>query len=225
MLPHTSSSGTLPAAAHNAQSGHISLHSRGPGPSPLAQEVTFGRGDGTGVSTQLPHKIDEEDPDSITPAPPPDPDPDPAAELRTKLKSPEGRQAFARVHGPSSEQLNQLHARLRGIIEASAWREMWGVELDSEDPGDSPTLIVLTKFLRANNNNVHLAALHLKSSLGWRRRNTPLELVDVVHARERFENLAFVTYHLQKDGKVCIVVWYLYRELTSVRNTCKNKAE
>lgn len=183
------------------------------------------RGDGKGVSTQLPHKIDEEDPDAITPAPPPDPDPDPDAQLRAKLKPPEGRQAFARVHGPSSEQLNQLHTRLGGIIEASAWLEMWGVELNSEDPGDPPTLIALAKFLRANNNNVHLAALQLKSSLVWRRRNTPLELVHAVHVRERFENLAFVTYHLQKDAKVCIVVWYLYRELTSVSNTCKIKAE
>lgn len=55
------------------------------------------------------------------------------------------------------------------------------------------TLIVLQKFLRANDNDVSKAKEQLTAALQWRKEFQPLKVKDEVFNKDKFEGLGYVT--------------------------------
>lgn len=148
-------------------------------------------------------------------------------ELRTNMKSPKDQRALAgplvEAQGPSSVELGDLYTRLRSVIQGTQHHEMWGVDLEADDPPNPPTLIVLAKFLARRNNNVDLAEQDLRYALLWRYGSQPRDLRVKEHDRARFENLVFITEHLLEGANMSVVVWYLYGELRDMGGTFKDK--
>jgi hypothetical protein len=100
---------------------------------------------------------------------------------------------------PSSPVLTQFGNELSTIIEsAGGCDEMYGVHLkgveeSSTTPPPIPTLVILQKFLRANENDLARAKDQLTSALKWRSEYNPLQARDEVFDGEKFSSLGFVT--------------------------------
>jgi hypothetical protein len=99
---------------------------------------------------------------------------------------------------PSSPVLTQFGNELPEILESTGgYNEMYGVHLKgaegSTTPPPIPTLVILQKFLRANENDLARAKDQLTSALKWRSEYDPLKARDEVFDGEKFASLGFVT--------------------------------
>jgi hypothetical protein len=120
--------------------------------------------------------------------------------------------------------LTELFAALPQIIKDAEHQEMWGVELT--DPSNVPTTIVLTKFLRANNNDVAKTKTQLTDALKWRKEMQPLKLLaDTEHSKEKFGDLGFVTTYTTSNGRKEIVTWNVYGAAKDIKGTFGNVDE
>ncbi|TDZ15411.1 Phosphatidylinositol transfer protein sfh5 [Colletotrichum orbiculare MAFF 240422] len=114
--------------------------------------------------------------------------------------------------------------KLAGILEAAGHREMWGVKLT--DDSHIPTIVVLQKFLRANDNDVSAAAEQLKKALEWRRDTDPGKLLDEVSFdNTKFGELGYVTTHLDTQGKETVITWNIYGAVKDKQATFGNVQE
>jgi len=120
--------------------------------------------------------------------------------------------------------LSELFAALPQIIKDAEHQEMWGVELT--DLSHVPTTIVLTKFLRANNNDLAKTKTQLTDALKWRKEMQPLKLLaDSEHDKEKFGDLGFVTTYKTSDGQQEIVTWNVYGAAKDIKGTFGNVDE
>lgn len=64
---------------------------------------------------------------------------------------------------------------------------------DSEAACPFSTLIILQKFLRANENHIPKTKEQLTAALKWRKEYQPLKVMNEVFDKSRFEGLGYVT--------------------------------
>lgn len=124
---------------------------------------------------------------------------------------------------PLESPVAKLNARLADITAAAGHSEMWGVQLS--DIEHIPTMVVLQKFLRANNNDVAAAEKQLTSALEWRKKMQPGSLVTQSFEKKKFEDLGFVTIHKADDGKETIITWNIYGAVKDNKATFGNVEE
>ncbi|KFA55723.1 hypothetical protein S40293_08344 [Stachybotrys chartarum IBT 40293] len=106
--------------------------------------------------------------------------------------------------------LAKLAQRLPDILTKANHTEMWGVEL--KDVQHAPTQVILTKFLRANNNDPVAAEQQLTSALEWRKEINPSALVTQTFSKTKFADLGFVTVHKDDadSNKTVVITWNIY---------------
>lgn len=105
--------------------------------------------------------------------------------------------------------LVQLAARLPQMTAQAGHGEMWGVEL--ADAARAPVLVVLQKFLRANNDDVAAAEKQLTAALEWRKAVNPAALAAQAFDARRFGGLGFVTVHRDDAAaRDLVVTWNIY---------------
>lgn len=117
----------------------------------------------------------------------------------------------------NNESLKQLFDALPTVVEKAGHSEMWGVSLkDSDDP---PTVIILMKYLRANEGDAKAASEQLTKSLEWRKKMDPLTLAEAVFPSDKFKDLGYVTtYDDKKSGRV-VFTWNVYGSVKDVKKT------
>lgn len=113
---------------------------------------------------------------------------------------------------PAQAPFDKLAAQLPSILAAAEHSEMWGVELSGlGDELTVPARIVLQKFLNANEGDPDKAAEQLGAALKFRKEKKPLELVNRVFSKAKFENLGLVTWYDSPGSKVPeVFTWNLY---------------
>ena len=95
--------------------------------------------------------------------------------------------------------LRKLLDRLDDIVIGAGYDEMYGITLQPGPPFPFTTTLILQKFLRANANDVWLAAKQLRDTLIWRKQFQPLRSAEEeVFDLERFGGLGYMTL---VDGK------------------------
>ncbi|KXJ86936.1 CRAL-TRIO domain-containing protein [Microdochium bolleyi] len=108
------------------------------------------------------------------------------------------------------------------VASRHAHKEIWGVTL--ADPATHvPSQIVLQKYLNANDGDVVKARDQLNSTLDWRAKTKPLELLEKSFAKAKFEGLGYVTTH--GDGKAEnpeqreVFTWNIYGAVKDMNET------
>jgi len=115
--------------------------------------------------------------------------------------------------------LSKLYQELPAIYKEGEYREMWGIELSEQPETHVPTSIVVTKFLRANNNDVAKAKKQLIEALKWRKKMEPLKLLrDIEFNKAKFGNLGYVTSYGTTDRKE-IITWNIYGAVKDMQAT------
>ncbi|GKU20946.1 unnamed protein product [Fusarium langsethiae] len=128
-------------------------------------------------------------------------------------------------HGVSVPEtpLTKLDGRLNDICSKAQHKEMWGVRLSSIS--HIPTMVVLQKFLRANNNDPVAAEKQLTQALEWRKKMNPTALVTQTFDKSKFDDLGFVTVHNGENNKETIIMWNIYGAVKDKKATFGNVEE
>lgn len=113
-------------------------------------------------------------------------------------------------------------SQLWAVAKASGHPEIWGVTL-SDPSSHVPTQIVLQKYLNANDGDLGKAKDQLTKTLEWRAKTKPLELVNKVFSKAKFDGLGYVTrYHddgsSEPESKE-IFTWNIYGSVKSIEET------
>jgi hypothetical protein len=111
-----------------------------------------------------------------------------------------------------------MSAKLAELIAEAGYSEMYGVELSAPleeyihpsypslnqsneltrlhrgKAAPFSTLLILQKFLRANQGQVNKASEQLLGALKWRKEFKPLEVKDQVFDKTKFQGLGYVTH-------------------------------
>ncbi|KAK6359272.1 Non-classical phosphatidylinositol transfer protein (PITP) [Orbilia brochopaga] len=165
--------------------------------------------------------------DETTPAPAPEAAPATASEPAVKSEpeaAPVAKEAAPpelvnKQWGTISAQLATLYRKLPEILEkGNGHTEVFGVPLvhdDTNTPAFS-TLLILQKFLRANEGNVEKAVDQLTASLVWRSEMKPLDQLAAEHDREAFEGLGYVQV-LTLNNEV--LTWNIYGAVKDYKKT------
>lgn len=116
--------------------------------------------------------------------------------------------------------LVEFFNRLPSVMNQANHTEMYGVTLKGSD--DIPTVIVLMKFLRANNGNLDKAENHLRKVLEWRRDAKPLDLIESGHfSASKYAGLGYLTVS-ELDGHPLVITWNIYGAAKDVAATFGN---
>ncbi|KAJ4293053.1 Non-classical phosphatidylinositol transfer protein (PITP) [Collariella sp. IMI 366227] len=113
-------------------------------------------------------------------------------------------------------------AELWNLALANGHPEVWGVTL--ADPASHvPTRIILQKYLNANDGDLVKAKDQLTKTLEWRAKTKPLELVNKVFSKAKFDRLGYVTTYMQAgsaepEGKE-VFTWNIYGATKSIDET------
>ncbi|RGP80937.1 hypothetical protein FLONG3_925 [Fusarium longipes] len=143
-----------------------------------------------------------------------------AAETTAEVADEKSAQAGASV--PETP-LTKLDGRLNDICSKAQHREMWGVQLSSIN--HIPTMVVLQKFLRANNDDPVAAEKQLTLALEWRKQMNPTALVTQTFDKTKFDNLGFVTVHRAENNKETVITWNIYGAVKDKKATFGNVEE
>ncbi|KAK4243836.1 CRAL-TRIO domain-containing protein [Corynascus novoguineensis] len=113
-------------------------------------------------------------------------------------------------------------SQLWAVAKANGHPEIWGVTL-SDPSSHVPTRIVLQKYLNANDGDLGKAKDQLTKTLEWRARTKPLELVNKVFSKAKFDGLGYVTCY-QDDGSnepesKEVFTWNIYGSVKSIEET------
>ncbi|CEF77391.1 hypothetical protein SNK03_005262 [Fusarium graminearum] len=119
--------------------------------------------------------------------------------------------------------LAKLDGRLNDICSKAQHKEMWGVQLSSIN--HIPTMVVLQKFLRANNDDPVAAEKQLTQALQWRKKMNPTALVTQTFDKSKFNDLGFVTAHNGENNKETIITWNIYGAVKDKKATFGNVEE
>lgn len=112
--------------------------------------------------------------------------------------------------------------QLWAAAKASGHPEIWGVTL--ADPSSHvPTRIILQKYLNANDGDLAKAKDQLTKTLEWRAKTKPLELVEKVFSKAKFDGLGYVTLYQEEgssepEGKE-VFTWNIYGGVKSIDET------
>ncbi|KAF3927304.1 Patellin-6 [Orbilia brochopaga] len=120
--------------------------------------------------------------------------------------------------GTISTQLATLYRKLPNILKnVNEHTEVFGVTLVYDDSTPTfGTLLILQKFLRANEGNVEKAVDQLNAALHWRSEFKPLDQLADEHDREAFEGLGYVQI-LAANGEV--LTWNIYGAVKDYKKT------
>jgi hypothetical protein len=95
--------------------------------------------------------------------------------------------------------LAQLLAKLPDLLSKSEHDEIYGIRLKTEsEPGnpDFHTLLILQKFLRANQNDLLKAEDQLLKTLQWRKKFNPIAAMNQTFQSDKFSGLVhYSLYH------------------------------
>ncbi|KAI7241929.1 phosphatidylinositol transfer protein SFH5 [Hortaea werneckii] len=97
---------------------------------------------------------------------------------------------------PEKHPLNQFVKELPALLEKTGYTEMYGVELKITPEGKPPahtTLMILQKFLRANEGDLTRAKEQLTNALKWRKEYKPLDALNETFPQDKFGGLGYVT--------------------------------
>ncbi|KAG9589324.1 phosphatidylinositol transfer protein SFH5, partial [Aureobasidium melanogenum] len=98
---------------------------------------------------------------------------------------------------PEGHALLKMSAKLGDLIHEAGYAEMYGIELaaPTEEGKAAPfsTLLILQKFLRANQGQVNKACEQLLGALKWRKEFKPLEVKKQVFDKTKFQGLGYIT--------------------------------
>jgi hypothetical protein len=119
--------------------------------------------------------------------------------------------------------LAKLNGRLNEICSKAQHKEIWGVQLSSIN--HIPTMVVLQKFLRANNYDPVAAEKQLTQALEWRKKMNPTALVTQTFDKSKFGDLGFVTVHSGENNKEIVVTWNIYGAAKDKKATFGNVEE
>ncbi|RBR07015.1 uncharacterized protein FIESC28_10860 [Fusarium coffeatum] len=119
--------------------------------------------------------------------------------------------------------LTKLNGRLDDICGKAQHGEMWGVQLSNID--HVPTMVVLQKFLRANNDDPVAAEKQLTQALEWRKKMNPTALVTQTFDKDKFNDLGFVTVHNGENDKETVITWNIYGAVKNNKVTFGNVEE
>jgi hypothetical protein len=145
---------------------------------------------------------------------------EPAAEATAEVANEKPAQAGASA--PETP-LAKLDGRLDEICSKAHHKEMWGVQLSSIS--HIPTMVVLQKFLRANNDDPIAAEKQLTQALEWRKKMNPTALVTQTFDKNKFDDLGFVTVHSGENNKETIITWNIYGAVKDKKATFGNVEE
>ncbi|KAI4730686.1 phosphatidylinositol transfer protein SFH5 [Aureobasidium sp. EXF-10728] len=119
-----------------------------------------------------------------------------AAELNAKVDAAIKKSGSDWDNLPEGHALLKMSARLGELIKEAGYSEMYGVELSAptEEGKAAPfsTLLILQKFLRANQGQVNKACEQLLGALKWRNEFKPLEVRDQVFDKAKFDGLGYI---------------------------------
>lgn len=112
--------------------------------------------------------------------------------------------------------------QLWSLAQAAGHPEIWGVTL-ADPHSHVPTRIVLQKYLNANDGDLAKAKDQLTKTLEWRAKTKPLELVQKVFSKAKFDGLGFVTTYREEgsaepEGKE-VFTWNIYGGVKSIDDT------
>lgn len=100
--------------------------------------------------------------------------------------------------------------------------EIWGVTL-ADPETHIPTRIILQKYLNANDGDLAKANDQLTKTLDWRHQTKPLELVQKLYSKAKFDGLGYVTQYRQEgstepEGNE-VFTWNIYGGVKSIDET------
>ncbi|KAL6917508.1 hypothetical protein FSST1_009003 [Fusarium sambucinum] len=145
---------------------------------------------------------------------------EPTAEATAEVATEKPTQAGASA--PETP-LAKLDGRLNEICSKAQHKEMWGVQLSSIS--HIPTMVVLQKFLRANNDDPAAAEKQLTQALEWRKKMNPTAFVTQTFDKNKFDDLGFVTVHNGENNKETIITWNIYGAVKDKKATFSNVEE
>jgi hypothetical protein len=119
--------------------------------------------------------------------------------------------------------LSKLLAKLPELLSTSGHDEVYGVKLKAKtDSGelDFHTLLILQKFLRANQNDLDKAVDQLLKTLEWRKEFNPITAMNETFSKDKFAGLGYVTEStLQDKSTKQIVTWNIYGAVKDYEKT------
>ncbi|KAF5236213.1 hypothetical protein FAUST_6683 [Fusarium austroamericanum] len=149
---------------------------------------------------------------------------EPTAETTTEITAEVHDEKPAQAGSSAPEtSLAKLDGRLNDICSKAQHKEMWGVQLSSIN--HIPTMVVLQKFLRANNDDPVAAEKQLTQALQWRKKMNPTALVTQTFDKSKFNDLGFVTAHNGENNKETIITWNIYGAVKDKKATFGNVEE
>ena len=110
---------------------------------------------------------------------------------------------------------------LWAYAQAHDHKEVWGVTL--ADPATHvPSQIILQKYLNANDRDLARAKEQLKSTLDWRAKNNPSELIKKKYSSDKFAGLGYITSYpgegATPDSKE-VFTWNIYGGVKDIQKS------
>jgi hypothetical protein len=120
--------------------------------------------------------------------------------------------------------LSKFLIKLPEILTATSHNEVYGVTLKATSAGSTPdfhTLLILQKFLRANQNDLPKAEEQLTKTLKWRKEFDPTKAAIEVFKKDKFNGLGYITVVPAKDKQSSQVVttWNIYGAVKDYEKT------
>jgi hypothetical protein len=91
---------------------------------------------------------------------------------------------------PPDHPLTQFYDAFEALVRDAQHNEVYGIELTKAHP--FTTKLILQKFLRANQNDLHAAKTQLLDTLKWRREFNPTKAANETFSKTRFAGLGYV---------------------------------
>jgi len=109
------------------------------------------------------------------------------------------------------------------LVKEADYSEVYGITLKpstegANGPGDFHTLLILQKFLRANQNDVSKAKEQLAKTLAWRKKFKPLDKMAQTFKKDKFNGLGYVTTTDNMDS-VEVITWNIYGAVKDYEKT------
>jgi phosphatidylinositol transfer protein SFH5 len=119
--------------------------------------------------------------------------------------------------------LAKLLAKLPELLKTSEHDEVYGVTLKTKTDSGKPdfhTLLILQKFLRANQNDLDKAVDQLLKTLEWRKEFNPIKAVNETFSKDKFAGLGYVTESSAEEKLTKqIVTWNIYGAVKDYEKT------
>lgn len=120
--------------------------------------------------------------------------------------------------------LSKFLEALPNILESTSYNEIYGITLKVKKECSRPdfhTLLILQKFLRANQNNFTKAKEQLENTLRWRKQFDPKAAATAVYDKGKYGGLGYIVVVPARDGSIPPVVttWNIYGSVKDYEKT------